>query len=128
MQSVAITTTVIILLQTIFSLYQIRYYNRFIVKLTKKYSTRNGYRLRIETEKKLISSIVVIIVTDNKNMIVESYFYKGLTILSKFKEYLFLINKTIDNELIHQLKQEKSKIKRNAFEKLIRKEMETITI
>ncbi|PTQ83968.1 glucitol operon activator protein GutM [Trichococcus patagoniensis] len=127
MEKIAVLASVIILLQLILSLYQVRYYNRFIKKLTKKYEGSHGYRLRTEVAKKYYSSVVIVVVLDEQHRIVECFSYSGLTIFSKFKIYDKYVGEKIDNHLLNIIKGEKPGLKSTAFETLICKEMETVT-
>ena len=127
MERIAVLASVIILIQLILSLYQVRYYNRFIKKLAKKYEGSHGYRLRTEVAKKYYSSVVVVMVLDDQQMIVESFAYSGLTIFSKFKEFEGYIGKKIDTDLLNVIKEKKIGLKEKALEALICKEMETVT-
>lgn len=127
MEKVAVLASVIILLQLLLSLYQVRYYNRFIQKLAKKYKGSNGYRLSTEVAKKYYSSVVIVVILDDQKKIVEAFSYSGLTIFSKFKEIHECIGNKLDAELLSVIKGQKSDLKAKAFEALINKELEAIT-
>lgn len=127
MEKIVVLASVIILLQLILSLYQVRYYNRFIKQLAKKYEGSHGYRLRTEVAKKYYASVVVVVVVDDQQVIVESFAYSGLTIFSKFKEFEGYIGKKIDADLLNVIKQKKNGLKATALEALICKELETVT-
>lgn len=127
MNGIAALATVIILLQSVFSLYQVRYYNRFVRNLANQYNGTKGYKLTTEVAKHLFTSVVVAVITDEKGVIIELYFYSGLTIFSRFKRFNKFDGEKLDTKLISQIEQEKSKLKKKAFKQLINKEVETIT-
>lgn len=128
MESIAILATIIILLQSVFSLYQVQYYNRFVRNLANKYRGNKGYDLKTDVAKHLLSSAVIVVVTDINGVIMELYFYSGLTVFSKFKRLEKFDGKKLDNELVSLMDQEKSKLKKKAFNQLVMKRMEAITI
>lgn len=128
MNAIAALATVIILLQLIFSLYQVRYYNRFVRHLASKYNGVTGYTLTTDVAKHLLASVVVAVITDENGVIIELYFYSGLTIFSRFKRFENFDDEKLDTKLISQMEQEKSKLKKKVFKQLVNKEMETITI
>jgi DNA-binding transcriptional regulator of glucitol operon len=128
LSSLAALATVILLLQTVFSLYQVKYYNNFVKKLAQKYSEAKGYHLTTEVAKHLMTSIVAVVITDEKDTIIELYFYSGLTIFSRFRRFKTFDGKLLDSMLLIQLEQEKSKLKQKVFKQLINKKMEAITI
>ncbi len=85
MVKIAIIFTTILAIQSLLTIYQIRYYSRFLRNLTRKYSGNKGYTLRTEVYKKKLSSIIVAVVCDELDRVVEMYFYQGSTFFSKFK-------------------------------------------
>lgn len=128
MGSIAILATTILLLQSVFSLYQVQYYNRFVRSLAKKYRGNKGYDLLTDVAKHLFTSAVIVVVTDPNGVIMELYFYSGLTIFSKFKRFEKFDGEKLDNELVYLMDQEKSRLKKRAFKQLVMKRMEAITL
>lgn len=121
MKGLAALATVIILLQLVFSLYQVNYYNRFLKNLAQKYSDSVGYSLDTEVSKNMLSSAVVAIVSDEQNKIQEAYYYKGTTIFSKFKRIEQLENRNLDQTLFDEIATSKKTLMTKALSKLIEK-------
>ncbi|MTD40405.1 hypothetical protein GIX45_17625 [Erwinia sp. CPCC 100877] len=128
MSSIAALATIILLLQLVFSLYQVKYYNNFVKALVKKYSGENGYHLTTEVAKTLFASAIAAMITDEHGTIVELYFYSGITIFSRFQRFKTFDGKVLDSTLMLQMEQENSKLKQKVFRQLINKKMEAITI
>lgn len=127
MKGIAILGTLIILFQTIFSFYQIRYYNHFIKSIVKRYEDKPNYRLDTEIVKKAFGSMVVVVITDADSTIVESYYYRGFTIFSKFREFKEINGQKLNKYLLTHLENKQPKLKRKAIEQLVNKKMETVT-
>lgn len=127
MEGLAVLATVIMLLQLVFSLYQVNYYNRFLKKLMHRYSNSSGYQLNTEIEKNIFSSVVVAMITNQENQIVEVYYYKGLTIFSKFKPLDTLKSKYISEELYQQIIGSKNDLINKALKKLLDKKIQTLS-
>lgn len=121
MRGLAALATVIILLQLVFSLYQVNYYNRFLKKLAQKYSDSVGYSLDTEVSKNMFSSGVVAIISDEQNKIQEAYYYKGITIFSKFKRIEQLEKCYLDQALFDEIVASKETLLTKALIKLIEK-------
>lgn len=128
MKNFAALATVILLLQSVFSLHQVGYYNRFIRELAKRYSNKKGFRLETDVAKNLFFSAVAAVIIDADGKIQELYYYSGLTIFSKFKRIYAFDEKKVSNELMTLIEAEKSVLKKKVFKQLIKKEMETVTI
>jgi len=127
MKGIAVLGTLIILFQMIFSFYQIRYYNRFIRDIVKRYENKPNYRLDTEIVKKTLGSLVIVVVTDIDSTIVESYYYHGFTIFSKFREFKEINGRTLNKYLSSYLENRQTKLKRKAIEQLVNKKLETVT-
>ena len=123
MKELAALATAIILLQLVFSLYQVKYYNRFLKQLAHKYSNYVGYSLDTEVSKSMFSSAVVAVISDNQNKIEEAYYYKGTTIFSKFKRINEFDHQYLDQALLEKIQSSKPTLMTKAFIKLINKKM-----
>lgn len=108
----------IIVLQLIFSVYQLRKYDRFIKELVKKHNTK-GYSLYSETVKKFFKTVVVVIVTDDTNKVVEAYEHDGVTIFARFYPMQELAGQTLDKNYYQKVKNQEKNLATNAILKLM---------
>jgi len=120
MNNLAIIVTVLLIFQMAFSFLQVRYYSGFIRKIAKKFASKKGYALKTQVAKNIFKSTIILVVVNEDNKIVEVYEYAGLTVFSKFKERREYVGQMLDRSLLALLDEKKtSKLKRNAFEKLV---------
>lgn len=61
MQGIVVLGTLIVVLQGIFSLFQIRYYQCFVKQLVQRYKNKSGYQLNTEVAKNWYSSVVLVL-------------------------------------------------------------------
>lgn len=127
MKSLAVLGTLIVLFQAVFSFYQIKYYNYFIRNIIRKHENKTDYRLDTEIVKKMFGSMVILVVTDKDNVVIESFYYRGFTVFSKFRKFNELNGRKLNKYVLTHIGSEKSKLKRQAIERLINKKMETVT-
>ncbi|MCA6775370.1 transcriptional regulator GutM [Enterococcus mundtii] len=127
MQGLIIIATLIIACQVFLSLYQIRYYNRFMRNLVNRFDNCSGYTLNTEIEKNWYSSVVLVVITDSHDLIIEAYVYSGLTIFSRFKAYESLKGKTISQDLKEEFDHKKSSLKQRVVYSFLIKKMKPIT-
>lgn len=127
MDKLAVLATLIILLQSLLSLHQIKYYNQFLFRLAKKYEQTEGYTLSTEIEKNILRSAVVAVVVDQENRIQEYYSYSGLTIFSTFKPSEVFHGRLLDQELLNEISNKRSSLKMKALKKIICKEQLSLT-
>jgi len=123
---IAILGIIIVLLQTIFSFYQIKYYHHFIKGVVKSYEHKPNYHLDTEIVKKAFGSIVIAVVTDNNNTIIESYYYRGFTVLSKFQDFNEIKGKQLDKYLLDHLENKQLGLKQKAIKQLINKKLKAV--
>lgn len=84
--NIVIIASVIFVLQSILSLMQIKYYQKYIYKITQQYSNSKNYHLYTAIERKWFgSSAIVVMVIDENNMIKECQILKGKSVFAKFK-------------------------------------------
>ncbi len=121
MANLAIVLTVVMLLQLVLTLYQVRNYQRFMASLVAKYQDTSEYQLASEVVKSRLFSHVVAIIFDKNKKIVEAYYLNGMTIFSKFKPYTQLVGEYLDEELLPQIETEKKDAKTKAVRALITK-------
>lgn len=86
LKTIIIIVLFMLFLQTIFSFYQIKYYERFVKNLALKYRGENRFLYTEKSEKKINRTILVIIVDNNKH-ILDAYQYSGVLFFSKFKRF-----------------------------------------
>lgn len=108
----------ILVLQLIFSVHQLRKYDRFIQQLVEKYNVK-GYSLYSETAKKIFSTVVVVIVTDENNKVVEAYEYKGLTIFARFYLIDEIIGRKLNKDFYREMEQKEDNLTLEAIIKII---------
>lgn len=76
---------VLILSQGLFSLVQVKYYQRFIKKITTE-QAGTEYEFYTEVVKGKILRAIVAVVVDADGKIIQCYICQGLTIFARFKE------------------------------------------
>lgn len=105
MESIVSLLILIVVLQLVLSLVQIRYYDTFIRKLVMKYKNSEGNKLTIKKGNSKLKSVIVVLVINENKKIVEAYEFNGNLIFSKFKPIMELKNATIDSFLIRDLRE-----------------------
>jgi len=123
---IAILGSTIVLLQTIFSFYQIKYYHHFIKGIVKSYEQKTNYHLDTEIVKKTFGSMVIVVVTDGNNTIIESYYYRGFTVFSKFQDFNEIKGKQLDKCLLDHLENKQLSLKQKAIKQLINKKLKAV--
>lgn len=113
----AITLTVVMFIQLVLSIYQIRYYQSFLTELADRYRNK-AYFMVTEIVKKRFKSTTVVVIHDADQVIAEAHYLSGITIFSRFKTYPNLEGKKITSEL---LALEQDKARRSALEKIIKR-------
>ena len=84
--NIVIIASVVFVLQSILSLMQIRYYQRYMYNITQQYSNSKNYHLYSSIERKRLgSSAIVVMVIDENKMVKECQLLKGKSIFAKFK-------------------------------------------
>ncbi|AYW47197.1 hypothetical protein C7K38_01700 [Tetragenococcus osmophilus] len=126
MVEIAILGSTIVLLQTIFSFYQIKYYHHFIKGIVKSYEQKTNYHLDTEIVKKTFGSMVIVVVTDGNNTIIESYYYRGFTVFSKFQDFNEIKGKQLDKCLLDHLENKQLSLKQKAIKQLINKKLKAV--
>lgn len=119
MKELAVVLTIVMLFQLLLSLYQIKYYHRFMKQLVDKYQGTDGYHLVSEIVKKHIKSVIVVLVYDNQKEIVEAYSLRGLTIFSTFQAYEMVQGHQLTKHLSARLNMDKDKMRRQAMTRLM---------
>ncbi|WP_282920251.1 transcriptional regulator GutM [Ignavigranum ruoffiae] len=70
-------------LQTLLSIYQIKYYEKFVKEIAKKYSSRENY-LYTEMSSNKFNRLIVVIVIDEHRIVIDAYKFHGKFWFSKF--------------------------------------------
>lgn len=125
-EAIVALAIIIIILQMGLSVYQLRYYDKFIRQLVQKYNNTKGFELKTERSKNLLRTVIVVVVLDEGNIIVEAYEFKGNTIFSKFKPIEDILNIRIDIKFIKRLENEKNSLRNQALLKLLNKKMRPV--
>ena len=127
MQGIVVLGTLIVVLQGIFSLFQIRYYQRFVKQLIQRYKNKSGYQLNTEVAKNWYSSVVLVVVTNTQGKIIEAYTYSGLTIFSRFTSCEALVGEQTSQELLKEWQAKKSCLHQKVILSFLDKKMKPIT-
>lgn len=78
---------VLLVVQSILTFIQVRYYKQSVANLMRKYKGKNGYYLySAQTRKKLGAGVIVMLIVDQHYMIKECKVMKGISSLSTFKD------------------------------------------
>lgn len=120
-EAVVALAIIIVAVQMVFSIYQVRYYDKFIRSLVKKYAQNQGYALNTETAKSLFKQVMAVVVVDENNEIVEAHEFKGNTIFSKFQPIKELEGRQINEDLIRDFEKEKMTLTDQALVKIFKK-------
>lgn len=121
MEAIVALAIIVVILQMGLSVYQVRYYDKFIRQLVQKYSNSDGYKLNTETAKSIFNNVIVVVVSDQDNTIKEAYELKGSTIFSKFKIIEGLVGRKINETLINEIENKKKSLSRQALLKIFKK-------
>ncbi|MEX2785300.1 transcriptional regulator GutM [Streptococcus sp. H49] len=121
MANLVIILTLVILLQLIFSLYQLRYYQRFMRRLLDKYQDRPGFRLVSEIIKTGLSSHVLVVIYNGEKKISEAYYLDGVMVFSRFKPYDAIVGLSLDECLAAVAEAKKQTAKTRALANLVTK-------
>lgn len=123
MEAVVALAILIVILQISLSLFQMKYYEKFLRELVKKYAKSEGYELDTSISKGIFNTAIVAVVSDESHKIIEAYEYKGKTLFSKFKKKTSIINKTIDQDLIQDITLLGDSLSNKALLKLFNKKL-----
>jgi len=115
MEGIIGVAIVIIVIQQVLGIMQIRYYERFMNRLVKKYAGYEGYELNTEMVKKWYKKTFYVVVTNQNNQIVELYRYQGLTVFARFKLIEELNGRVLNEDLVNSI----DTSKKSAFEGLL---------
>lgn len=126
MEAIVALAIIVVILQMGLSVYQLRYYDKFIRQLVQKYANSKGYELKTETSSNMLKTVIVAIIFNDNNIIVEAYEFKGNTIFSKFKPMEELVGIEVNEAFIKELEGKKDSLKNKALLKLLNKKMRTI--
>lgn len=121
MEALIAVAIFVIVIQLFFSLFQMKYYEKFVKAIAKRYENTSGFNLYTESASKLFSKSIVVLVTNRDQHIVEAYEYSGLTVLSKFKELKNLIGKELNKQLYNETEKLKGSLYAKALLKIIDK-------
>lgn len=113
MKNIVVIACCVFALQSILSFIQIRYYQRYMHKITQQYSNSNNYYLYSSMERKRFgSSAIAVIVVDQNNIVRECHVLQGKSIFAKFK----ILPQFYEQSLSQIIKQfEKEQQTRNLF-------------
>lgn len=120
-EAVVAIAIIIVVVQMVFSIYQIRYYDKFIRSLVKKYTQKQGYALNTDTAKNLFKQVMVVVVANANNEIIEAHELSGNTIFSKFQPIRELEGRQINEDLIRDFEKEKMTLTDQALVKNFKK-------
>lgn len=126
MEAIVALAIIVVVIQMGLSVYQLRYYDKFIRQLVQKYANSKGYELKTETSSNMLKTVIVAVIFDDNNIIIEAHEIKGNTIFSKFKPMKKLVNIEVNEALINELEIKKKNLQNKALLKLLNKKMRTI--
>ena len=85
MSGLVIVLIVLMLSQSLLSIVQVKYYQRFIKKITTE-QAGTEYEFYTEVVKGRLLRAIVAVVVDAEGRVIQCYVCKGLTIFARFKE------------------------------------------
>lgn len=86
MNSVLIVVLAFMALQSLASMLQVKYYQRFIQQVTEAYKGRSNYEFYTDVSKGFLMKTVIAVVLDEKGKIITCYLCRGFTIFAKFRQ------------------------------------------
>ncbi|MDU5509793.1 transcriptional regulator GutM [Enterococcus gilvus] len=85
MQVLLIILFVLMVTQSFTSILQVKYYQKFIQKITREYDFCPSYELYTDVSKGSLIKTIVAVVIDEQGEIISCHACKGLTIFARFK-------------------------------------------
>ncbi|MED0651798.1 transcriptional regulator GutM [Aeribacillus composti] len=84
----AIILTMILLVQYVATIIQVRHYKKYVDKIVSRYKGKEGYFLYTGMNRRKFSSGAMAMIVVNKDYVIEDcYILKGISVFSKFKKY-----------------------------------------
>ncbi len=123
--SLVILMILLILSQGLFSIVQVKYYQRFIKKITME-QAGTEYEFYTEVVKGKILRAIVAVVVDADGKIIQCYICRGLTIFARFKEQQSFKGARLDSYRADSQKKRASQIER-ALSMIYKRKLEAVT-
>ncbi|MDT2597543.1 transcriptional regulator GutM [Enterococcus dongliensis] len=113
--------------QSLTSIMQVKYYQKFIRKITEKFDHCSTYELYTDVSKGSLFKTIVAVVIDANGKIINCYACKGLTIFARFRKEEVYHNITLAE--IHQkrINQDRVNSIENVLDKIYLRKMEAIS-
>ncbi|MEO1771721.1 transcriptional regulator GutM [Candidatus Enterococcus ferrettii] len=86
MHQLLIVLFVLMMIQSLGSIFQVKYYQGFIKKITVAYQNHAFHELYTDVSKGSLFKTIVAVVADQNNKIISCYVCKGFTIFARFKQ------------------------------------------
>ncbi|MBO0451544.1 MULTISPECIES: transcriptional regulator GutM [Enterococcus] len=127
MQILLIALCFLMVTQSLASIMQVKYYQKFIRKMTDDFDHCSTYELYTDVSKGSLFKAIVAVVVDEDGKIISCYACRGLTIFARFKKEERYHGLTLTE--IHQRKtnQNRSNQIESVLDKVYLRKMEAIT-
>ncbi|MGM0168463.1 hypothetical protein IGI39_004218 [Enterococcus sp. AZ135] len=127
MQLLLIVLCILMVTQSVTSIMQVKYYQKFIRKITEEFDQSSNYELYTDVSKGSLFKTIVAVVIDTEGRIIHCYACKGLTIFARFKKEEVYHGSTLTE--IHQKKLTKNRTNQieSVLSKVYLRKLEAIT-
>lgn len=86
MQILLIVLFFLMIAQSLTSIFQVKYYQKFVNNTMNKYQGNSSYEFYTEVSKGKILKTIVAVVVDSNGKIISCHVCKGFTVFARFKE------------------------------------------